>query len=197
MKGYLIPISLATGLARKQSFFAPAEQHKFRISFMKALTAFSVPVPKRSANDAAEAASIPRGMTSSWVKWLFKGWRALACTWLTKERRLSPVISAAHSESLRVLIPLNAREFPLLKRRQGTFRSKPARAVESMRSLASSWRWRSSMTTRSVSQWTLSKTMPVAPVDRNAAAASGVQTPPQMRMSMDFELARSISLAAE
>src|ERR1035441_1386841 len=130
MKGYFVPISLATGLSRKQSFFASAERHKFRISSIKALTAFSVPVPKRSANDAAKAASTPRGMTSFWVKWLFNGWRALACTWLTKERRLSSVISAAHSESSNVLISLNASEFPLLKRRQGTCRSKPAKRSE-------------------------------------------------------------------
>ena len=76
IKGYLIPISLATGLSRKQSFFASAERHRSRISAMKAFTAFSVPVPKRSANDAAKAASTPRGMTSSCVKWLSRGWRA-------------------------------------------------------------------------------------------------------------------------
>ena len=53
------------------------------------------------------------------------------------------------------------------------------------------------MTTRSVSQWTLSKTIPAAPVDRKAAAASGVETPPQMRTSRDFAEACNISLAAE
>ena len=49
---------------------------------MKAFTASSVPAPKRSTKDAAKAASTPRGMISSWPKWLSRGWRALAFTWL-------------------------------------------------------------------------------------------------------------------
>ena len=65
IKGYRVPISPATGLSRKQSFFASARWHALRISSMKACTASSVPAPKRSTNDAAKAASTPRGMTSS------------------------------------------------------------------------------------------------------------------------------------
>ncbi len=72
INGYFVPISLAEGLSKKQSLFISAERHRFRISSMKAFTAFSVPAPKRSANDAAKAASTPRGMTSSLVKWLLQ-----------------------------------------------------------------------------------------------------------------------------
>jgi hypothetical protein len=39
--------------------------------------------------------------------------------------------------------------------------------------------------------------IPVAPVDKNAAAASGVEMPPQMRISGDIDDERNISLAAE
>src|SRR5665648_912618 len=102
---------------------------------MKACTASSVPAPKRSTNDAAKVASTPRGMTSSWLKWLARGWRAPACTRLTKARRLASVISAPHCEFSNALISLKARELPLLNRRQGTSRSRPTRSVESRRSL--------------------------------------------------------------
>ena len=119
IKGYLVPISLATGLSKKQSFFASARRHKFRISPMKAFTASSVPAPKRSTNDRAKVASTPRGMTSSCVKWLSRGWRALACTWFTKERRLSSVISAAHSESWNRLDLLERTRVSLVEKATG------------------------------------------------------------------------------
>ena len=68
INGNLMPISRAKELSRKQFFFLAAATHNFFISAMKAFTACPVPVPKRSANAAAEADSTPSGIISFGVK---------------------------------------------------------------------------------------------------------------------------------